>query len=213
MDKSYVQELASAVSFPSLTFTCSFMGTKHIVHDARASSRIISCNYSIFFRNYTMSLQRREIAERFFTLFTVKNQTALAEYLEVTPSVVTEWKKGRSAVPWEKLTQAVEKYGITWDWLLLGRGEKYAVNLNQKPAQEPFDKEGTNDVAYDKKRDMKDSIEVELLKDHLATLKQDKADLQARTALLEKEVSDLREENKRLLTLSSAKATTQAGSA
>lgn len=69
-----------------------------------------------------MSLNSREIAERFLSLYTVKNQSELARRLGVTPSAVSDWKKGRSAVPWEKLIQVIEESGVSWDWLLEGKG-------------------------------------------------------------------------------------------
>ena len=166
-----------------------------------------------------MSLNNKEIAKRYFSLFAVKNQTKLADALGITPSAVSDWKNGRRAVPWEKLTQVVEEMGVTWDWLLAGRGEPLALgelredpNFNRKLSNVLIDKGVTTGITYSEKGEMTDSDGVEFLKDHLATLKQDKADLQAKVSLLEKEVADLREENKRLLTLSSVRDTLQAGS-
>lgn len=165
-----------------------------------------------------MPLNNIEIAERYFSLFAVKNQTELADLLGITPSAVSDWKNGRRAVPWEKLAQVIEETGVTWDWLLAGRGEPPVhgelhkeSNPRQKHVNVLIDKGVTGDITYSEKGAMADSAGVEFLKDHLATLKQDKADLQAKVEFLEKEVADLREENKRLLTLSSGKDTRQAG--
>lgn len=118
----------------------------------------------------------------------------------------SKWERG-VAIPEDKEQRRLaDFFGITLGEL---RGES---NFNQKHGI-LFDKGGIDDLAYDKKGDMSDSNGVEFLKDHLATLKQDKADLLARVAVLEKELAELREENKRLLTLSTAKGTRQAGSA
>lgn len=116
-----------------------------------------------------------------------------------------DWEAGKQVPRDEYQIKLAAFFGIKLDEL---RGEP---NFNQKPGIS-FDKGGADDLAYREKRDMTDSDGVEFLKDHLATLKKDKADLLARVVVLEKELAELREENKRLLTLSSARDTRQAGS-
>ena len=118
----------------------------------------------------------------------------------------SRWENG-AAIPEDKEQWHLSQFfGITLGEL---RGES---NSNQKNVDVLIDKGVAGDITYSEKGAMADSAGVEFLKDHLVTLKRDKADLQAKVALLEKEVADLREENKRLLTLSSVRDTTQAGS-
>lgn len=84
-----------------------------------------------------MALNHKEIANRFFTLFSVKNQTALAEQLGVSTSAITDWKKGRSAIPWSKLIKAVESTGVTWDWLLTGKEDASYPDPTEEPGYAP----------------------------------------------------------------------------
>ncbi len=123
-----------------------------------------------------------------------------------------DWESGKRTPGTEYQIKLAAFFGITLGEL---RGEP---NSNQKNVNVLIDKGVTGDITYSEKGAMADSAGVEFLKDHLTTLKQDKADLQTKVALLEKEVAYLREkmevlqdENKRLLTLSSEKDTTQAG--
>ncbi|MCC8108996.1 MAG: helix-turn-helix domain-containing protein [Planctomycetes bacterium] len=46
------------------------------------------------------------------TLFGLRRQT------------VYEWKSGKRPIPWPRLKAAVDEFGLSWDWLLTGRGEK-----------------------------------------------------------------------------------------
>ncbi len=118
----------------------------------------------------------------------------------------SRWENGKVTPTDRDQKKLAGFFGITLGEL---RGES---NFDRNPLNVLVDKVVTESITYGEKGEMVDSAGVDFLKDHLATLKQDKADLQAKVALLEKELADLREENKRLLTLSSAKDTRPVGS-
>lgn len=61
-----------------------------------------------------------EIAKRFLSLYSVKNQTELSKRLNVTPSMITQWKKGVRPIPRDRLIRAYRenKDIITLEWIL-----------------------------------------------------------------------------------------------
>lgn len=65
------------------------------------------------------------INRRFLSLFPGMKQIEIAALLEVTSSTVSEWKKNKSKVPWEKLEHAAAGFGVRWDWLIDGLEPKY----------------------------------------------------------------------------------------
>ncbi|MCC8165126.1 MAG: helix-turn-helix domain-containing protein [Planctomycetes bacterium] len=46
------------------------------------------------------------------TLFGLRRQT------------IYEWKSGKHPIPWPHLKAAVDEFGLSWDWLLLGKGNR-----------------------------------------------------------------------------------------
>ena len=68
---------------------------------------------------------KARIARRFLSLFADMKYIHIAAELGVTSSTVSEWKKHKSTVPWEKLDYAVGKFGLRWDWLLDGLEPKH----------------------------------------------------------------------------------------
>ena len=57
---------------------------------------------------------------RFLSLFTDMKYNQIAMILGVTSGPVSEWKLGKSQVPWEKLAYAVHEFNVRWDWLIDG---------------------------------------------------------------------------------------------
>ena len=68
---------------------------------------------------------RAGINKRFLSLFSDMNQTEIAAYQNVTSSTVSEWKKNKSQVSWERLEYAVVTFGVRWDWLIDGLEPRY----------------------------------------------------------------------------------------
>ncbi len=179
-----------------------------------------------------MSLDFNGLPGRFFSLFPRYKQREIAECLypgedsKKRQPQISRWSKGLDPIPMEALDRVVDLGLADWNWLLTGQGEpptpkelREESNPSRKSLNVLIDKGVTEDITYSEKGEMGDSAGVEFLKDHLETLKHDKAKLEAKVALLEKEVAEfrekmdtLRDENKRLLTLSSVRDMTQAGS-
>lgn len=75
---------------------------------------------------------RAGINRRFLSLFPGMKYIDVAAEMGVTSSTVSEWKKNKSQVPWEKLEYAVNKFGVRWDWLIDGLEPKHR---EQRPQQ------------------------------------------------------------------------------
>lgn len=68
---------------------------------------------------------RAGINRRFLSLFPGMKQIEIAAELGVTSSTVSEWKKNKSQVPWEKLGYSVNNFDVSWNWLIDGLEPKY----------------------------------------------------------------------------------------
>lgn len=71
-----------------------------------------------------MPIDYDSLPERFFSLFTV-SMYQLAKDFGVKQPQVSAWNTGKEKIPWKWLEYAVDTHGVTWDWLLEGRGPKY----------------------------------------------------------------------------------------
>ncbi|MCD8352552.1 MAG: helix-turn-helix domain containing protein [Planctomycetaceae bacterium] len=80
------------------------------------------------------SFNRKQINDRFFSLFTKKKKGELAALLGVGSSAISEWSAGRKQVPWDKLAYAVELSGKSWDWILTGEDKGSASPGNSGEA-------------------------------------------------------------------------------
>lgn len=60
------------------------------------------------------------INRRFLSLFPEMTLTQIAAVLGVRPGTVSEWKRNKSQVPWERLEYAVVALDVRWDWLIDG---------------------------------------------------------------------------------------------
>ena len=68
-------------------------------------------------------LNRREINQRYLSLFPALPQAELATLIGVSQAMISYWVTEKLQVPWEKLKAAVDDKGVTWDWLLEGIDE------------------------------------------------------------------------------------------
>ncbi|MCC8108707.1 MAG: helix-turn-helix domain-containing protein, partial [Planctomycetes bacterium] len=57
---------------------------------------------------------------RFLKLFQGMKYRDIAAELDVTSSVVSEWRHGKSQVPWKRLAHAVPQVNVRWAWLIAG---------------------------------------------------------------------------------------------
>ncbi len=74
--------------------------------------------------NYAYVIEKMKWAGR------LKNDSAVARVLEVTPQALSNYKK-RGEMPSDLVLAFSERFGITLDWLLTGSGEVY------KPGRAP----------------------------------------------------------------------------
>lgn len=70
---------------------------------------------------------RAAINRRFLALFGDMNQTEIASTLGVSSPTVSDWKHNKRQVGWERLEDAVDTFGVTWDWLIDGVGPQSRV--------------------------------------------------------------------------------------
>lgn len=66
------------------------------------------------------TFDRAGINQRFLSLFKGMTQPEIAKHLNVTPGAVSGWNRNFSQVSWKRLMDAVETYGVRWDWLIDG---------------------------------------------------------------------------------------------
>ena len=66
-----------------------------------------------------------EITKRFLSLFEHMKQKQIAALLKVATSTVSNWKRNKKKVGWERLADAVDTFGVRWDWLIDGLEPKY----------------------------------------------------------------------------------------
>ncbi|MCC8108441.1 MAG: helix-turn-helix domain-containing protein [Planctomycetes bacterium] len=65
------------------------------------------------------------VAERFFSCYPKMTSHEAARFFKVSQSTVVLWKT-KGLVPWRELKFLSDSQGISWDWLLEDRGEKYS---------------------------------------------------------------------------------------
>ena len=66
-----------------------------------------------------------KINRRFLSLYPDMTQTEIAAALKAAVSTVNDWKRNRSAVPWHRLADAADTFGLRWDWLIDGLEPKH----------------------------------------------------------------------------------------
>jgi transcriptional regulator with XRE-family HTH domain len=71
--------------------------------------------------NYT------EVIKRIFWATGLRNTTAIARKIGITPQALSNYKK-RTLMPLGVVLQIANKYGMSMDWLLSGQGNPFIVN-------------------------------------------------------------------------------------
>ena len=66
-----------------------------------------------------------EITKRFLSLFEHMKQKQIAALLKVATSTVSNWKRNKKKVAWERLADAVDTFSVRWDWLIDGLEPKH----------------------------------------------------------------------------------------
>lgn len=66
-------------------------------------------------------LERHAINQRFLSLYPNMSHAEIGKEIGVNPGTISKWRRDLSQVPWERLKDAVDEKGATWEWLLEGR--------------------------------------------------------------------------------------------
>jgi transcriptional regulator with XRE-family HTH domain len=74
-----------------------------------------------------MSNDYKEVLYRIFFATGLRNTTAIAKKIGVTPQALSNYKK-RELMPLGVVLQIAVKYGMSMDWLLSGQGNPFIVN-------------------------------------------------------------------------------------
>lgn len=97
---------------------------------------------------------RKVVNKRFLECYSDMSWLDLAQYFSVHYSAVPQWNRAKRSVPWSKLNHLVSTRGVSWDWLLEGRGEKIRGDFHRDGGDVPyvegrlaFDWNGINDRA------------------------------------------------------------------
>jgi hypothetical protein len=69
-----------------------------------------------------MTVNYTDITERMKMAGKLKNDSAVARELDVTPQALSNYKK-RGHMPMNLVLKFATKYGLSMDWLLTGKGE------------------------------------------------------------------------------------------
>ena len=64
---------------------------------------------------------RHAINQRFLSLFSELSQAKLGKELGVNGTTVFKWRHAMEQVSWERLKDAVDVKGVTWEWIIEGR--------------------------------------------------------------------------------------------
>ncbi len=70
-------------------------------------------------------LNKIAIYERFAVCHSAVRSAQLAKIYGVSRSTANRWKSGINPIPLEYLKQAVDKYCVSWDWLMDGKVPQY----------------------------------------------------------------------------------------
>ena len=87
---------------------------------------------------------RRGIYQRFADCHEAESPVQLAKIIGIDHASVFRWRKGEKPIPWKWLQRIVDSRGVSWDWLIEGKGPKelpgYVIG-----SKEDFDWEGINE--------------------------------------------------------------------
>ncbi len=90
-----------------------------------------------------MSINYTDITERMKMVGKLKNDSAVARVLDVTPQALSNYKK-RGRMPMSLVHKFATIHGLSMDWLLTGEGEPY------KPGMEGYPVAGEETALYGK---------------------------------------------------------------
>lgn len=76
-------------------------------------------------RSKSPRFAKAKINQRFLSLYPDMTQTEIAIVLETAVGTVNDWKRTKSPVPWHRLAEAVDTFGLRWDWLIDGLKPQY----------------------------------------------------------------------------------------
>ncbi len=77
-------------------------------------------------------LDYKAIYGRYESCLNAKSSGDLAHILSIARQTTNDWKNGKSKVPWWRLKELVDSQGISWDWLIDGKGEKYHTGSKRR---------------------------------------------------------------------------------
>lgn len=80
------------------------------------------------YKTTKLKFNRAKINQRFFSLYGDTKQTRIAAMIGVTPATVHDWSVNRRQIPWQRLADAVDAFGLRWDWLIDGLEPQYRIS-------------------------------------------------------------------------------------
>ena len=75
---------------------------------------------------------RAGIYERFAACHGAVRSAQLAKIHNVSRQTANSWKQGKNPIPWEYLKKLVDEQGLSWDWLIEGKGAKFSQRQGGK---------------------------------------------------------------------------------
>ncbi len=106
------------------------------------------------------------ILQRIKNLLHAKTDKEMAEKWGISYSTLDTWKN-RDKIPEKRLLDFSLKYGVSFDWLLTGKGEPFPTSTNINIVEEQQDKENTTNSSHNTPPKLDKEFEVicEYLKD------------------------------------------------
>ena len=80
-------------------------------------------------------LDKHAIYMRFIECYPTETPYELAQKFGIDHSLAYQWREGKAPVPWYRLKMLVNEQGISWDWLLEGKGPKHHLHETKAPRQ------------------------------------------------------------------------------
>lgn len=84
-----------------------------------------------------MSTTSAEVIERMIIASGTKHASELAKHLEVTSSVIANWKK-RDTIPYKEVYEVSRRYGFSMDWILTGEGDPQEQRIQIAPKSDGY---------------------------------------------------------------------------
>ncbi|WP_394183389.1 S24 family peptidase [Marinomonas posidonica] len=84
-----------------------------------------------------MLLSASDVIERMIVAAGAKHASELAKLLNVTSSVIANWKK-RDTIPYKEVYELSRKNGFSMDWILTGHGEPQTDKIQVLPEKDDY---------------------------------------------------------------------------